>query len=231
MSSYDRRRITPIGALALVAGIALGAAVLLFVGKQLVLWSSATPTSAAPTATQGAAPTDDPLRSDTPVPVETLPPDATPTIEISPIPAEGLTYKVKENDSIWNLCVLFYGEYTEALGQRIIDANVAAHPAISPDGALYVGWILLIPPGDPDATLVPLPTATPAPTIELSPIPTEGATYKVVSGDTILRITYRFYGAATDTLVQKILDANIAKYPKLSVDHLEIGWILTIPPK
>ena len=50
MSRYEpeRRRPTPIGALAWVAGIALLAAVVLFVGKQLVLWSNAAPPTATP---------------------------------------------------------------------------------------------------------------------------------------------------------------------------------------
>ena len=162
-------------------------------------------------------------------PATRCPPTATPTVEISPIPPEGLTCTVQENDSIWVLCTRFYGEYSEALGQRIIDANVAKHPAISPDGTLYVGWVILIPPGDPDVTFVPQPTSTPAPTVAVSPIPTEGASCKIVSGNTLSGICIRFYGTSSDALVQKVVDANKTKYPTISANHLQSGWVLVIP--
>lgn len=50
-------------------------------------------------------------------------------------------------------------------------------------------------------------------------------TYTVVKGDTPERIAKRY--AIT---VEALLDANRAKYPKITRDYICVGWTLTIPP-
>lgn len=52
-------------------------------------------------------------------------------------------------------------------------------------------------------------------------------TYTVKNGDTLEKISHRFYGTANPSLIHKIQSAN--KLP--SADRLSIGQELVIPPK
>lgn len=49
-------------------------------------------------------------------------------------------------------------------------------------------------------------------------------TYTVVKGDTIEKISKK-YGVSVDAIIK----ANIAKYPKMTVDYIVVGWVLDIP--
>lgn len=58
-------------------------------------------------------------------------------------------------------------------------------------------------------------------------VPAEGTTYKVVSGDTLSKISKKVYGSANH--VDKIRKANAGKIgPK---DRINVGQTLIIPPK
>lgn len=70
--------------------------------------------------------------------------------------------------------------------------------------------------------LKPLENPTPAP----SKLP---AKYKVVKGDTMSKICKKFYGQYTTKLGSKIVATNKAKYPKISLSFIVVGWTLTIP--
>ena len=54
-------------------------------------------------------------------------------------------------------------------------------------------------------------------------------TYKVVSGDSISKICKKFYGEYNTKLGNKIVNANKSKYPKISLNYICVGWVLTIP--
>ena len=110
---------------------------------------SATPTStSAPSLTPAATAAPTPLPSvaptaaSTPTPAPTLSPVPT----VAPTPNASGTYTVKAQDNLFGICKAFYGKYTEAYKQLIIQANVAKYPSIAPDGILRVGWVLTIPP-------------------------------------------------------------------------------------
>lgn len=108
-------------------------------------FASPTPTptpTTHPTATSAPTAEVTPAESPTPTASEL----ATPTLGPgTPTPAAA-SYTVKSGDSLWGVCVKFYGKYTTDLGQKIIDANVDQYPSISPDGTLHAGWTLIIPP-------------------------------------------------------------------------------------
>ena len=105
--------------------------------------SSPTPTSSSlPTTT--STPTADVTPAESPTPTSSE--LATPTLGPgTPTPA-AQNYTVKSGDTLWGVCVKFYGKYTTDLGQKVIDANVDQYPTISPDGTLHAGWVLIIPP-------------------------------------------------------------------------------------
>jgi hypothetical protein len=49
--------------------------------------------------------------------------------------------------------------------------------------------------------------------------------YTVISGDTLGAIAAPFDATVTP---QTILDENKGRYPKMTLDHIEVGWVLTM---
>ena len=56
-----------------------------------------------------------------------------------------------------------------------------------------------------------------------STTPTSGSTYKVKSGDTLSSIASKF-----GTTVNSIVSINKSKYPKITPDYIEAGWVLQV---
>jgi len=93
------------------------------------------------------------------------------------------------------------------------------------------------PTQDPNQNVTP-GQETPTPTAgELStPTPDPGTPttaskqYTVQSGDSLYKICIDNYGTASEALYQKIMDANVDKYPTFtSADKIQPGWVLTLP--
>ena len=69
--------------------------------------------------------------------------------------------------------------------------------------------------------------AQPGPEGKAAPAPAEAKSYTVVSGDTLSKISRKFYKRSSDW--QKIADANKEVLPDPT--KLKPGMVLTIPPK
>jgi hypothetical protein len=122
-------------------------------------------------------------------------------------------------------------------------------------GSIFAIYKILTGDGNnPTPTPTPTVAATAAPTVETTPgletptptggelsTPTPGPgtptpagvkSYTVVKGDTLWGVCTAQYGKYTTALGQLVIDANVEKYPGISPDGtLQVGWILTIPPK
>lgn len=93
--------------------------------------------------------------------------------------------------------------------QSIIDANKGTYPNIGTgqNALIVVGWVL-VRPGTAQA--------------EVPQAPAEQY-HQVVSGDTNGKIAAR-YG----TTVDNIVNLNKGKYPKMTADHVEAGWVIRV---
>lgn len=58
---------------------------------------------------------------------------------------------------------------------------------------------------------------------------TSSISHKVVRGDTISDICVKYYKKYTKDLGNKIVNANKKKYPDITLNYIQAGWILTIP--
>lgn len=56
-----------------------------------------------------------------------------------------------------------------------------------------------------------------------------GIKHKVVKGDTISGLCIKYYGKYTKELGNKIVESNKKNYPKICLNWICVGWILTIP--
>lgn len=57
----------------------------------------------------------------------------------------------------------------------------------------------------------------------------ENISYKVVKGDNLTKICKKYYGKYTKELGTKIVNANKAKYKKITLNYIQAGWTLVIP--
>ncbi len=105
---------------------------------------TATP-SAGPTAEATLEPTGEgtPSAEATPTKSDEL---ATPTPDPATPTGSAETYTVKAGDTLWAICIKFYGKYSETLAQGILDANAEQYPTFTSADKIQKGWVLTIPP-------------------------------------------------------------------------------------
>lgn len=56
----------------------------------------------------------------------------------------------------------------------------------------------------------------------------ENISYKVQKGDNLTKICKKYYGKYTKELGTKIVNANKAKYKKITLNYIQVGWTLVI---
>lgn len=139
-------------------------------------------------------------------PVVNIQPTPTPVPETTTTTAGSTTYTVVSGDSFWRIAEKVYGRGSMELATRIASAN-----GRQATDSVFVGETLSVPAKPAEPTAIPVQKVT--------------VNHTVKAGENYWTIASKYYGTATQALVNDILTAN----GRTANATLKVGDVLAIP--